>query len=84
MLDRSEAESLLYRVASAALSYYPDKPTLEPGYTIDEDIDWCLRPLSHLPAHHLQTLRARIADIITDPTAQRQAFVRDVNALITH
>ncbi len=84
MLDRAEAESLLYRVASASLDYYPDKPTDEPGYTIDEDIDWCLRPLSHLPDRYLQSLHARIAEVIADPTSRRRDFVREVRALISH
>tara|TARA_R100000365_G_scaffold3528_1_gene11905 strand:+ start:13613 stop:13867 length:255 start_codon:yes stop_codon:yes gene_type:complete len=83
MLDRTEAESLLYRVASAALGYYPDKPAREPGYVIEEDIDWCLKPLSRLPRRYHDTLRTRIREVVEDPTAHRYEFTRDVMALVS-
>jgi hypothetical protein len=81
MIDRSVVEALLYRVAYAALDHYPAKPVDEPGYTIDEDLDWCLQALD-LPGKELDGLRERIRAVITDPTGHRQQFVRDLNALI--
>ena len=77
MFDQSIAEALLYRVAVVALGYYPTKPAEEHGYTIDEDLDWCLQVLD-LPATQLSGLRDTIRDVITDPTRHRHQFVRDL------
>jgi hypothetical protein len=79
MLDRSQIDAAIFRVAVAAFTYYPDKATNEPGYTIDEDLDWCLRPLRHLPAPQRQRLREQITGLITDPTADRQTFIQHLH-----
>lgn len=81
MIDRTHAEALLYRVAVSAFGYYPDKPTAEIGYTIDEDIDWCLDAVPQIPAPHRTAMRDRIAEAITDPTRERESFSREVLAL---
>ena len=46
MIDRSDCEATLYRIAICAFTYYPDKEADEPGYSVDEDVDWCLAPLA--------------------------------------
>ena len=79
MLDRTEAEALVYKIAVAALSYYPGKTEEEPGYTIDEDIDWCLGGF-HGPSG--EGMRDRIRELIIDPTSHRSDFVRDVMGLV--
>lgn len=76
MLDRSQIDATVFRVAVAAFTYYPEKPAREPGYTLDEDLDWCMRPLRHLPDAHRLELREHITSLVTDPTADRQAFIR--------
>lgn len=81
MLDRSQVDAAVYRVAVAAFTYYPDRPEVEPGYTIDEDLDWCLRPLQRLPHEELEALRERIRALITDPGADRQGFIRHLKSL---
>jgi hypothetical protein len=81
MLDRSQADAAVYRVAVAAFTYYPDRHLAEPGYTLDEDLDWCLRPLRRLPEAELEMLRARIHALITDPSADRQDFIRHLRSL---
>lgn len=83
MITREEAEGLILRVASSAFDHYPGKTTAEPGYTIDEDIDWCLDAVPSVSEPYRTTIRDRIAMAIADPTAQRQAFTRDVLALVT-
>jgi hypothetical protein len=80
MLDKSQVEAVIYRVAVTAFTYYPDKHVAEPGYTIDEDLDWCMRPLRHLPQDDLAELRRRILELVTDPSADRQAFIRHVKS----
>ncbi|MGE3193756.1 MAG: hypothetical protein AB7N70_33295 [Dehalococcoidia bacterium] len=76
MLDRSQIDATVFRVAVAAFTYYPDKANREPGYTLDEDLDWCMRPLRQLSDLHRRELRQYISDLITDPNANRQAFIR--------
>lgn len=76
MLDRSQIDATIFRVAVAAFTYYPDKPAREPGYSLDEDLDWCMRPLRHLPDAHHRELREQISALVEDPAADRQAFIR--------
>ena len=83
MIDRSHAEDLLYRAAIASIGWHPHKATEEPGYTIDDDIDWCLEPVQHIPHQHLTGLRGRVRELIEDPTTHRYAFRRDLLALVT-
>ena len=80
MLDRSQVDAVIYRVAVAGFTYYPDKHAKEPGYTVDEDLDWCMRPLRHLPPEDHEELRRRILELITDPTADRQAFIHHLKS----
>ena len=80
-LDRTQAEATLYRVAICALTYYADKPHDEPGYTIDEDLTWCIAPLLALDTAVLDQLRESIRNTIADPTAHRGALNRVLTAL---
>lgn len=75
MIDRAEAEATLYRVAVCAFTYYPGKETDEPGYRVDEDVDWCAAPLIGLPTTQFDQIREQIRLLITDPLADRQAFI---------
>ncbi|KJL45773.1 hypothetical protein [Microbacterium trichothecenolyticum] len=81
MLDRAHAEATLYRVAVCAFTHYPDKPVEEPGWTLEEDLAWCLAPLDDLPAPHLADFTGTIRTLITTPTADRQTFIRQLLAL---
>ena len=81
MLDPAAAEAVLYRVAICAFTWHPNKEVDEPGWTITEDLDWCLDPLTGLPTDQLTDLRATVQTLITTPTADRQAFVRQLAAL---
>jgi hypothetical protein len=80
MLDRSQVDAVIYRVAVAGFTYYPDKHVAEPGYTADEDLDWCMRPLRQLPEEDRAELRQRILELITNPSADRQAFIRHLKS----
>jgi hypothetical protein len=81
MVDRAEAEAVINITAGAAFTYYPDKALNEPGYTLDEDLDWAVGPLRAIDPLSLESWRRRIAVMITDPTADRQSFIADVLAL---
>lgn len=81
MIDRAEAEATLYRVAVCAFTYYPGKETDEPGYRVDEDVDWCAAPLLGLPGPQFDEVRDQIRLLITDPLADRQAFISALGQL---
>ena len=81
MRDPAAAEDALYKVAICAFTWYPNKEANEPGWTITEDLDWCLAPLTGLPGDELADLRATVQTLITTPTADRQAFIRHLAAL---
>lgn len=81
MLDRTQADATIYRVAIASFTHYPDKHIKEPGYTLNEDLDWCMRPLRHLPQEERDQLRTQIVELITEPTADRQAFIKHLKSL---
>ncbi|KQP73508.1 hypothetical protein ASF40_20460 [Microbacterium sp. Leaf288] len=81
LLDRSAAEAALYRVAVCAFTYHPGKPVDEPGWSLDEDLAWCLAPLAGLPDEHFAEFAATVRTLIVTPTADRQAFIRRLLAL---
>lgn len=83
MFERDAAESALFRLAVASLSYYPEKTIEEPGYTLDEDLVWCIEPLAQLPETFERALRERMREVIVDPTAHRQTFTRDLLHLVS-
>ena len=80
MLDRTKTEAVINRVAVAAFTYYPTKQVDEPGYVIDEDLDWCVAPLWALPGAERDAIREEVRKLIEDPTRDRQAFIRDLTA----
>ena len=81
MIDRTNVEATITRVAVAAFTYYPERATEEPGYTLGEDVAWCIKPLVGLQGPERGAWRLRIAGLITDPTADRRAFIRDITSL---
>lgn len=81
MLDKSDAEAAIYRTAYAAFTYYPEKHLDEPGYSVMEDLDWCLEPVAVLPDEVREQLRGQMQEAITNPDADRQGLIRAVRGL---
>ena len=81
VLDRSEVENAFARVAVAAFTYYPGKSIYEPGYVIDEDVDWALEPLRSMDTADRVHWRERFSAVISDPASDRRAFIADLMAL---
>lgn len=81
MLDRSDAEAVLFRVAVAAFMYYPEKHIQEPGYSVEEDLEWCAKPMAILPEPTQQDLLDEARAIITDQTRDRRKFIDTVISL---
>lgn len=80
-IDQRQADEVVYRVAYAAFTYYPEKPDVEPGYHVDEDVDWAVEPVRALEPLRLAALRDRVREVISNPTADRRAFIRYTSAL---
>lgn len=78
MLDRADAEAVIFRAALVAFTWYPDKHRDEPGYTLDEDLDWCKESLAALPLDTQDELIEEILMLVTDPNRNRQSFIRTV------
>lgn len=75
MIDRADVEELIFRVAECAFRYHPARSTTEPGYTVEEDVAWCVKPLSGKEGVDAAALARTIQLLITDPTADRRAFI---------
>ncbi len=76
MIDRAQAEAATYRIAFAALTFYPDKPGVEPGFWIDEDLEWALQPVLDLPPTEFDLVRDVARATIADPTGHREKLTR--------
>ncbi|ODT25797.1 hypothetical protein [Microbacterium sp. SCN 69-37] len=74
-LDRAVAEAVIYRVALSAFTYFPGREDREPGYSLAEDVDWCLAPIPAADRIRVRGLRAQAEHVITHPDADRQAFM---------
>ncbi|MAM53906.1 MAG: hypothetical protein CMH35_03505 [Microbacterium sp.] len=80
-LNRSDVEAALARIAVATFMYYPEKATEEPGYLVDEDVDWAMGPLRAMDADEFERWRARVSAVISDASRDRRAFLADLMSL---
>lgn len=76
MIDRAQAEAATYRIAFAALTFYPARPEVELGFTIDEDLEWVLQPVLDLPPAEFDLVRDVARATIADPTGHREELTR--------
>ena len=81
MLDRSEIEATIMRVAYASFTYYPEKARDIRGWRLDEDVDWCMAPLRNLSPGLQAGLRDRIRILIVDPEQDKHLFILDLHTL---
>lgn len=81
VLDRSEVEAALARVAVAAFTYYPEKGIEEPGYVVEEDVEWAMEPLRALDDRTRGEWWQRFTAAIADPAVDRRGFVAELMAL---
>lgn len=81
VLNQSDVDVMLARVAVAAFTYYTEKSVEEPGYAVDEDVEWALEPIRAMETVDLGYWRDRVRRVISDPAADRRAFLADLMAL---
>lgn len=82
MIDRANAEAVKYRIATMALSYSAAKPDVEPGYSVDEDVQWCLQPLLDLAPDDFADIYEAARSTIVDPTARREHLTEVLDRLV--
>lgn len=83
MPAQDDIDDMLQRVAMAAIAYYPEVATDEPGYRLEADVAWCLSVLPDLAPAALTQLQEVVGQAITDPTRYRQALFGAVLELRT-
>lgn len=81
VLDRSHVEAALARVAVAAFTYYPEKGIEEPGYVVDEDVEWAMEPLGTLDDRMREEWWSRFTAAIAISATDRRTFIADLMAL---
>lgn len=74
MPSREDVDDVLQRVGLVAISYYPEIHVDEPDYSVGNDADWCLEPLTDLSVEQRRELHEAIGLAITNPTAHRYAL----------
>lgn len=82
MIDREQSEATKYRIATMAMNFYPGKPDAELGYSVDEDVQWCLQPLLDLPPDDFAAVYEAARATIIDPTAQREHLTQVLDRLV--
>ena len=82
MIERANVEAVKYRIAVMALGYYADKSDVEPGYSVDEDLQWCLQPFLDLAPDDFAAVYEAARATIIDPTAQREHLTEVLDRLV--
>lgn len=71
MVDRADVEAVIYRAAFVAVRF--GAPASDEQ--AQQDIAWCLEPLTTLGRTQRVELGALVLDLATDPTSSRETFV---------
>jgi hypothetical protein len=79
-MNIDDADTLLQRVATIAIMYYPGLPADAPDYKLGDDIEWCVKDTA--PGEVTDQLRTLIGHTVIDPTAYREALTEHVYALV--
>lgn len=78
MVDRADVEAVIYRAAFVAVRF--GAPASDEQ--AQQDIAWCLEPLTTLGRTQRLELGALVLDLATDPTRNRESFVATLMELI--
>ena len=68
-------DDLLSRTALAALFYYPEIAVDDAEYSIQDDITYCLEPVSEISDEDAERLRIAVGHVITNPTGHRSELL---------
>lgn len=74
-IPQEQFDDLLSRTALAALFYYPELAVDDADYNLQNDIEYCLEPVSAIADQDAERLRAAVGRVITNPTAHRSELL---------
>lgn len=74
-LPQEQFDELLQRTALASLFYYPEIAVDDDDYNLQNDIEYCLEPVTALDSEDLDELRAAVGRVITNPSAHRTELI---------
>lgn len=74
-IPQENFDDLLSRAALAALFYYPEIVVDDDAYSLQNDIAYCLEPISAIPDEDIERLRVAVGRMIANPTAHRSELL---------
>ncbi len=78
MVDRADIEAVIYRAAFVAVRFGAPASTAQ----ADQDVAWCLEPLTMLGRTERAVLGALVRDLAADPTSNRDTFIATLMDMI--
>lgn len=78
MVDRADVEAVIYRAAFVAVRFGSPASTAQ----ADQDVAWCLEPLTTLGRTQRAELGALVLDLAADPTSNRETFIATLMEMI--
>ena len=74
-LSQDQFDDLVQRTALASLFYYPEIAVDDSDYDLQNDIDYCLEPVTALSEEDLERLRIAVGRVITNPSLHRAELI---------
>lgn len=72
-IQQEQYDDVLSRTALAALFYFP--PVTDGDDSLENDISYCLEPVTELATEQAEQLRDVVGRVVTDPTAHRSELL---------
>lgn len=80
-IAKEQTDVVFQRVGLLAFLYYPQVHVDEPGYSLTEDIAFCLEPLLDLNSDQTNEFRHLIGKTIIDPSEYRESLFHALTEL---
>lgn len=74
-VPQEKFDDLLSRTALAALFYYPEIAIDDTDYNIQNDVEYCMEPVSAIWDRDAERLRNAVGRVITNPTVHRSELL---------
>lgn len=74
-IPQEQFDDLLSRTALAALFYYPEIAVDDVDYNLQNDIAYCMEPVSGIGDEDAERLRVAVGRVITNPTSHRSELL---------
>ncbi|MCU1442343.1 MAG: hypothetical protein JWQ59_493 [Cryobacterium sp.] len=74
-IPQEQFDDLLSRTALAALFYYPEIAVDDADYNVQNDVAYCMEPVSAIANEDAERLRVAVGRVITNPTAHRSELL---------